>query len=161
MVGIELPEGADTLDNDEVLVRAIPPEERDWFARGAFVRHVCLSLNVIILSLSLTLQRIQPCYFGHSAHESRQAPRTTTSRIQRQRHPHPPTLLHSWSSRTLLLLQSPTIQGHLTSIHAFSGRAVKLSNKPAAAVESLFQRVVTGRGSAVIDLKQLKGKPGP
>ena len=48
---VELPEGADTLEelsDVEVLVRTIPPEERDWMLKGAvFVRHV--------LSLSFTL----------------------------------------------------------------------------------------------------------
>jgi spartin len=41
-VVVELPEGADTLDellDEEVLVRAIPPEDRDWMLKGAvFVR---------------------------------------------------------------------------------------------------------------------------
>jgi spartin len=35
-VVVELPEGADTLDErlDEVLVRTIPPEDRDWMLKG-------------------------------------------------------------------------------------------------------------------------------
>jgi spartin len=40
-VVVELPEGADTLDDVEVLVRTVPPEDRDWMVRGAvFARHV-------------------------------------------------------------------------------------------------------------------------
>ena len=54
-VVVELPEGTDTLEelsDVEVLVRTIPPEERDWMLKGAvFVRHV-LSPSP---SLSLTL----------------------------------------------------------------------------------------------------------
>jgi spartin len=40
-VVVELPEGASTLDDVEVLVRTVPPEDRDWMMKGAvFVRHV-------------------------------------------------------------------------------------------------------------------------
>lgn len=45
-VVVELPEGADTaeeLRDVEVLVRTVPPEDRDWMLKGAvFVRHVFL-----------------------------------------------------------------------------------------------------------------------
>ena len=55
-VVVELQEGTDTLEelsDVEVLVRTIPPEERDWMLKGAvFVRHV-LSLSP---TLSLTLR---------------------------------------------------------------------------------------------------------
>jgi spartin len=47
-VVVELPEGADTLDDVEVLVRTIPPEDRDWMMRGAvFTRHVSLPYHPV------------------------------------------------------------------------------------------------------------------
>lgn len=57
-------------------------------------------------------------------------------------------------SRVLLLLQSPTTHKHLTSIHAVSSRAVKLSNKAAATVDSLIQRA----GGSSGDRAEGKGK---
>jgi len=54
-VVVELPEDADTLDDSEVLVRAIPPDERDWMLKGAiFVRHVPLPFPTIFLSFADT-----------------------------------------------------------------------------------------------------------
>lgn len=56
---VELPEGADTLEqlsDEEVLVRTIPPEDRDWMLKGAvFVRYALCTHSS---SLSLTLRII-------------------------------------------------------------------------------------------------------
>ena len=71
-VVVELPEGADTLDDVEVLVRTVPPEDRDWMVRGAvFARHVSPSCAKP-RSDSLTHSRDpQPCHLRHS-HSTRE-----------------------------------------------------------------------------------------
>lgn len=75
-VVVELPEGGDGLDelrDVEVIVRAIPPEDRDWMLKGAvFVR--CVFSFLLLLYLSLTQKMfgiLQSCHLGHyhSPHE--------------------------------------------------------------------------------------------
>ncbi len=57
-VVVELPEGASALNelrDIEVLVRTVPPEDRDWMLKGAvFVRHVLLSFPLSPLPPSLS-----------------------------------------------------------------------------------------------------------
>ena len=74
-VVVELPEGGDPLDelrDIEVIVRTIPPEDRDWILKSAvFVR--CVS-SFLSFSSSLTKKGsriLQLCHLGHyhSAHE--------------------------------------------------------------------------------------------
>jgi spartin len=93
-VVVELPEGASALNelrDIEVLVRTVPPEDRDWMLKGAvFVRHVLLSFP-LSLPLSLTKNSGNPAMPSLAPPPCSRAPwpppRTTTSRIRR---PHPP-----------------------------------------------------------------------
>jgi spartin len=71
-VVVELPEDADALGelrDLDVLVRTIPPEDRDWMLKGAvFARHVLLSL---FPPLANKVGGIQLCHLWHNhpAHE--------------------------------------------------------------------------------------------
>lgn len=168
-VVVELPED-DTLDglrNVEVLVRTVPPEDRDWMMRSAlFARYVflapspnlarCSSTSSHVISGTTTLltsaiTSASNYYIANSKpspHASGVAspapgaaadPGTSSSTPPQQ------------PSRTLLLLQSPTTRSHLASIYAVSGGAVKLSHKATAAAERLIQRAVgvdKGKGRA-------------
>jgi len=75
-VVVELPEGGGPLDelrDIEVIVRTIPPEDRDWILKSAvFVRCVSFFLSFSSFSLTKKGSRIlQLCHLGHyhSAHE--------------------------------------------------------------------------------------------
>jgi spartin len=142
-VVVELPED-DTLGelrNVEVLVRTVPPEDRDWMMSSALFASYVISGTTTLLTSAMT--SASNYYIAHSTpspHASGAASPTPgaaaapgTSSFST---PPPPP------SRTLLLLQSPTTRSHLASIHAVSGGAVKLSHKATAAAERLIQRAV-------------------
>ncbi|KAI0261067.1 hypothetical protein BC834DRAFT_1044238 [Gloeopeniophorella convolvens] len=159
-VVVELPEGADTLEqlqDAEVLVRAVPPEERDWMMKGAvFVSHVISGTTTLLTS---ALSIASTYYIAHSTpspHASGTAsPAPGPSASTSTSAPPPPP------SRTLLLMQSPTTRKHLARIHTVSGGAVKLSSQAAAAVERLIERAVgadAGKGKA---RASAPGSPAP
>ncbi|KAF8274247.1 hypothetical protein EI94DRAFT_1713959 [Lactarius quietus] len=149
-VVVELPED-DELRNVEVLVRTIPPEDRDWMVRSAvFASHVISGTTTLLTSAMTSASNYYIAHSTPSPHASgvasptpgaAQGPSTSASSST----PPPPP------SRTLLLLQSPTTRSHLASIYAVSGGAVKLSHKATAAAERLIQHVIgadKGKGRA-------------
>ena len=75
-------------------------------------------------------------YIAHST-PSTGAP-SSTAGSPRPNTPSPSSSADPPPSRALLILQSPTTRKHLDRIHTVSGSAIKLSNKAAAAVESLI-----------------------
>ena len=74
-VVVELPEGGDALDelrDIQVIVRTIPPEDRDWMLKGAvFVRCVSFLSFPLPLANKKGSRILQPCHLGHyhSAHQ--------------------------------------------------------------------------------------------
>jgi spartin len=163
-VVVELPDGADTLDDglldEEVLVRTIPPEDRDWMLKGAvFVSHAISGTTTLLTSAMATASNL---YIAHSTPSTATASNSTTAATtpkssntpSSSSSPPPPP------SRTLLILQSPTTRKHLDRIHTVSGGAVKLSNKATAAVESLIDRTIGG-GSSSSSANRGKGRAVP
>jgi spartin len=169
---VELPED-DTLDDlrdIEVLVRTVPPEDRDWMMRSALFASYVISGTTTLLTSAIT--SASNYYIANSTpspHASGVVSPTpgaaagpgTSSSSSSSTPPPPP-------SRPLLLLQSPTTRSHLTSIYAVSGDAVKLSHKAIAAAERLIQRAVgadKGKGRASVPVSaaptppQSPGKP--
>ncbi|KAI0303527.1 hypothetical protein B0F90DRAFT_1809704 [Multifurca ochricompacta] len=147
-VVVELPEGTDTvedLQDIEVLVRTVAREDRDWMMKGAvFVSHVISGTTTLLTSAMTSASNYYIAHSTPSPHAT-----GTTSPTPGTGPSTPPAAAPP--SRTLLLLQSSATRKHLTRIHAVSGGAVKLSNKTAAAVESLIQRAVgtdKGKGRA-------------
>ncbi|KAI9511363.1 hypothetical protein F5148DRAFT_1274310 [Russula earlei] len=146
-VVVELPEDADALDDlGEVLVRTIPPEDRDWMLKGAvFISHAISGTTTLLTSAMTTASNY---YIAHSTHA---APLPSSSGTS--------TAPDAPPSRTLLLLQSPTTRKHLTRIHTVSGGAVKLSHRAAAAVESLIQRTVADADKPPLPLRGRSPSP--
>jgi spartin len=183
-VVVELPEGADTLDDglldEEVLVRTIPPEERDWMVKGAvFVWYVffssCLSTPSLTLRgfshaisgtttlLTSAMATASNLYIARSTPSTSTASNSTTAATPKRSNtpssssPPPPAP----PSRTLLILQSPTTRKHLDRIHTVSGGAVKLSNKATAAVENLIERAIGSAGSSSANRGKGRAVPFP
>ena len=184
-VVVELPEGADTLDDglldEEVLVRTIPPEDRDWMVKGAvFVWYVLFS--PCHSTLSLTVRGFSHAISGTTTlltsamatasnlYIARSTPSTSTtsnsittattpkgSNTPSSSSPPPPAP----PSRTLLILQSPTTRKHLDRIHTVSGSAVKLSNKATAAVEGLIERAIGSASSSSANRGKGRAVPSP
>ncbi|KAH9977339.1 hypothetical protein BGW80DRAFT_1456637 [Lactifluus volemus] len=101
----------------KVLVRTVPPEDRDWMMKGAvFARHVphfrVISDTATLLAGAMTSASNH--FIAHST-------------------PSP-------ASSKLLLLQSPTTKKHLTRVHTVTDDAVKLGNKATVAIERLISR---------------------
>lgn len=143
-VVVELPEDVGGFRDAEVLVRTVPPEDRDWMMRSAiFASHVISGTTTLLTSAMTSASNYYIAHSTPSPHASGAASPTPgaaagPSTASPSSTPPPPP------SRTLLLLQSPTTRGHLARIYAVSGGAVKLSHKASAAAERLIQRVVVG-----------------
>jgi spartin len=158
-VVVELPEDADALGelrDLDVLVRTIPPEDRDWMLKGAvFARHV-FALSVFhywltkstesshVISGTTTLltsamATASNMYIAHSTPATSTGTQASSS-SSNSSSPHPRDQPPPPPSRALLLLQSPETRKHLTRIHAVSGGAVRLSNKASATIERMIQR---------------------
>ncbi|KAH9999094.1 hypothetical protein BJV77DRAFT_1064567 [Russula vinacea] len=152
-VVVELPEGADTPDDglldEEVLVRTIPPEDRDWMVKGAvFVCHAISGTTTLLTSAMATASNLYIARSTPSTSTTSNSITTATtpkgSNTPSSSSPPPPAP----PSRTLLILQSPTTRKHLDRIHTVSGSAVKLSNKATAAVEGLIERAIGSASSS-------------
>ncbi|KAI0032351.1 hypothetical protein K488DRAFT_50131 [Vararia minispora EC-137] len=130
---VEMPDADDELDEMEVIVRAVPPEERGWIMNGAmFASHVISGTTTLLTSAMDAASNLYISRATPSPHAN-PSPKDSTSL--------PPP------SRTMVLLQSPTTRKNLTRIHTATGHAVKLSSKAAALVNDAIDRAV-GNSSA-------------
>ncbi|TFY68526.1 hypothetical protein EVG20_g3510 [Dentipellis fragilis] len=147
-VVVELSEEADGLEGlseEEVLVRAVPPEDRDWILNSAvFISRVIAGGTTV---LETAMSSASNFYIAHStpdpsanANANANSPAPSSSGTNSKgTSPAPPS---QQPSRMFLLMQSPKTREHLGRVHAVSGHAVNLSNKTAALVEGMIQRVV-------------------
>ncbi|VDC03926.1 unnamed protein product [Peniophora sp. CBMAI 1063] len=138
-VVVELPEGVDDLTEAEVMVRAIPEEDRGWMINGAMVATRVISGATTMLNGAMTAA--SQLYIKHSTPSPHASPGGASVDV-------PPP------SRTLLMLRSPKTRQHLTRVHGYSGQAAKLSNKTIGLIDKAIDRLVRydntkGKGRAV------------
>ncbi|KAI0320297.1 hypothetical protein OF83DRAFT_1239174 [Amylostereum chailletii] len=134
-VVVELPEGADDLNDVEVMVRSIPPEDRGWMMKGAVLASHVISGTTTLLTGAMTTA--SGYYIAHSTPSPHANPSSPESSTKGN-----PTVSVPPPSRTLLLLQSPTTRKNLTRVHAVSGHAVKLSSKTLGVIDGVIDHFV-------------------
>ncbi|TFY76482.1 hypothetical protein EWM64_g7531 [Hericium alpestre] len=119
-VVVELPEDVEDVEHlseEELIVRSIPPEQRDWMMKGAVFFSGVISGGTSLVESAMT--SASKYYISHSTPEPHSrpnsAPADTKSSGPSSTSATPPP------SRTLLFLQSPTTHKALSGINTASG----------------------------------------
>ncbi|KAF8894779.1 hypothetical protein BD779DRAFT_1502872 [Infundibulicybe gibba] len=139
---LELPEeSAEEHDANamEMFVRAIPPDQQDWMTTSASVVSHAISQTTNLLLTTVTAA--SNYYISHSA----PSPHNPVARATT---PTPPVAGGSappLPPRALVFLSSESTRKNLSTVHAVSGQAVKVSSKTVALIDNMIRRAVGGR----------------
>ncbi|KAF8163687.1 hypothetical protein B0H34DRAFT_765375 [Crassisporium funariophilum] len=142
---IEVPEQS-TRESDattlEVFARIVPPDQQTWITKSASIVSHAISMTTNILLTTITTA--SSYYVAHSDqsphHSSPTTPKGSGSKSPTAGGAPPPL-----PPRALVFLTSEKTRKGLSTVHAMSGQAVKVSSKTVNTIDNMIRRAMGGK----------------